>query len=58
MYVPPSKALANELRAATYLITNKTLIALLKEAAERIEDLEKIAEYYRRKAEEVKTDAT
>ena len=52
MYVPPTHALANQLRAATYLIKNKNLIDLLKDAAERLEDLEKIAEQYRRKAEE------
>jgi hypothetical protein len=51
MYVQPSKALAHELRAATILLKNKKLIALLNEAAERIEDLDKIAEHYRVKAE-------
>ena len=58
MYVQPSKALAHELRSATILLKNKILIALLKEAADRIEDLEKIAEHYRAKAEEVLTDET
>ena len=61
MYVQPSKALAHELRSVTILLKNKMLIALLKEAANRIEDLEKIAEYYRKMAEakkEVSTDET
>ena len=52
MYVTPTHALAHQLRAATYLITDKNLIALLKDAAERLEDLDKIAERYRLKAEE------
>lgn len=53
MYVPDTHALANQLRAATYLIKDKDLIIILKDAAERLEDLEKIAEHYRHKAEEV-----
>ena len=57
MYVQPSKALAHELRAATILLKNKPLIALLNEAADRIEDLDKIAEHYRKKAQEVAPDA-
>lgn len=51
MYVPPTHALANQLRAATYLIKDKNLIVILKDAAERLEDLDKIAEHYRVKAE-------
>lgn len=52
MYVPSNKELAHQLRMATHLIKNKDIIALLNDAAERIEDLDKIAEYYRVKAEE------
>lgn len=52
MYVMPTHALANQLRAATYLMTDKILIDLLQDAAERLEDLEKIAEHYRLKAED------
>ena len=59
MYVPSNKELASQLRSATIILKNKILIELLRDAAERIEDLEKIAEYYRKTAEskkEVSTD--
>ena len=61
MYVQPNKALASQLRSATLILKNKILIDLLREAADRIEDLDKIAEYYRKMAEakkEVSTDET
>lgn len=52
MYVPSNKELAHQLRMATHLVHNKVIVELLMDTAERIEDLDKIAEHYRAKAEE------